>query len=83
MPSMTTERSFYDMIYLQQKVWAVGGRGGTKAIESMDIYDVNSGIWTKQSIPFSVERHCVAELSPNQFIVIGGWGVNSVSENTT
>ena len=80
MPPMTTERQYFDMIYLQQKVWAVGGDGGSESTNSMDIYDLNSGIWTKQSVPFSVSYHCLAEISPHQFILIGGYN-NGVSKD--
>ena len=62
------------MIYLKQKVFAVGGNGGTKAQQSMDIYDTTTKTWTKQdsSLNQNAWMHCVAQLSSNQFIQIGG-----------
>ena len=80
MPPMTTERSLFGMIYLKQKVYAVGGNGGSGSKNSMEIYDPNNRTWTKQSIPFSVYHHCITTLSANQFIVIGGYH-NGVSKN--
>ena len=73
MPPMNIDRSYFDMLHLKQKVWAVGGSGGRgSAKSSMEIYEPNSMTWTKQSIPFNVSHHCIAQLSANQFILIGG-----------
>jgi len=74
---MTTKRRKFDMIYLNQKVYAVGGVGGSSSRESMDIFDSATRRWTKQSIPFSVFSHCMTQLSANQFILIGGWSSGS------
>ena len=72
MPSMTTERSSFDMIYMKEKVYAVGGSGGSGAENSMEIFASTTRTWTKQSIPFSVYYHCISQLSENRFILIGG-----------
>ena len=72
MPSMTTERTDFDMIYLKGKVYAVGGTGGSRSENSMDIFDSTTRTWKKQSIPFSVSNHCITQLSANQFLLIGG-----------
>ena len=71
MPSMAIERSYLDMIYLKEKVYAVGG-GGPGASNSVDIYDSSSGAWTKKSVPFNVGNHCITQISTNQLILIGG-----------
>ena len=86
MPSMTAERSYFDMIYLQGKIYAVGGSGlrYTDTLNSMEIFDPPTRTWTKQSIPFSIEQHCITQLSANQFILIGGedgTGYEGVSKN--
>ena len=83
MPSMTTKRYSFEMIYLKEKVYAVGGVGVSSSRESMDIFDSATRTWKKQSIPFSVSGHCMTQLSANQFILIGGWNWRSsgVSEN--
>ena len=83
MPSMTTKRYFFAMIYLKGKVYAVGGDGGSGSINSMEIFDSTTRTWTKQSIPFSVYRHCITQLSANEFILIGGQSSSSnrVSKN--
>lgn len=60
------------MIYLKQKVYSVGGFGSSDSQNSMDIYDTYLKTWTKQSIPFNVSEHCMTQLSPNEFILIGG-----------
>ena len=69
---MTTERTDFDMIYLKGKVYAVGGTGGSRSENSMDIFDSTTRTWKKQSIPFSVSNHCITQLSANQFLLIGG-----------
>ena len=73
MPSMTTERAGFYMIYLKGKVYAVGGERGSGATNSMDIFDSKSGMWTKQLIPFNVAGHCITQLSANQFILMEGY----------
>lgn len=80
MPPMTTERTRFGLIHLKQKVYAVGGYGGSGSQNSMEIYDSNNRTWTKQSIPFSVYYHCITILTANQFILIGGFH-NGVSKN--
>ena len=72
MPSMTTARRGFGMIYQKQKVWVVGGAGGPGSYTSMEIYDPNTNKWTQQSIPFSINQHCMTKLSSNQFILTGG-----------
>ena len=82
MPSMTKQRAYFDMIFLNGKVYAVGGRSGSsRYLNSMDIFDATTMIWTQQSIPFSVIVHCVTQLSADQLILIGGQGSNGVSKN--
>lgn len=73
MPSMTVGRHWFDMIYLKGKVYAIGF--------SMEIFDSTRRTWTKQSMPFSGERHCITQLSANQFILIGGRYISDVSKN--
>ena len=73
MPSMTTKRGYFDMIYLKGKVYAVGGDGNSGSRSSMDIFDSTTRTWTKQSMPFSVYGHCISQLSANQFILIAGY----------
>ena len=73
MPSMTTKRHSFDMIYLKGKVYAVGGLEGSGSKNSMEIFDSTTMSWTKQSIPLSVYGHCITQLSANQFILIGGF----------
>ena len=80
MPYMTEERMKFDMIHMKQKVYAVGGVGGSGSKNSMEIYDTINMTWTKQSIPFSVYHHCITTLSANQFILIGGYN-HGVSKN--
>ena len=74
-PSMTTERGLFDIIYLKQKVFAVGGQGGSNAATTMDIYDTTTKTWTKQDKAYNQNAYqaCVAQLSSNQFILIAGY----------
>ena len=80
MPSMTEERYRFEIIYLKGKVYAVGGQGGSGSRNSMEIFDSTTRTWTKQSIPFSVNNHCISQLSENQFILIAGYN-GEVSKN--
>ena len=66
MPWIPIARRNFGMIYLKGKVWALGGD------RTMDIIDYNTSISTTQWIPVLIYDHCVTQLSPNQFIVIGG-----------
>ena len=72
MPAMLTKRVFFGMIYLEQKIYAVGGYDGSRSTNSMDIFDSSTRTWTKQSIPFDVYQHCITQLSANQLILLGG-----------
>ena len=81
MPPMTIERVHFDMIYMNGKVYAVGGYGGSGSQNSMDIFDTTTKTWTKRSTPFSGYGHCISQLSENQFILIGGQGSSEVSKN--
>ena len=74
---MTTARGIFQIIYQKQKIYAVGGMGGSNSMES---YDLKTRTWTKESIPFGVYGHCIAQLSADQFILIGGYS-NGVSKN--
>ena len=71
-PPMTGERRYFGMIYLKEKVYAVAGHGSSGSENSMEIFDSTTRKWKKQSIPFSVQHHCITQLSANQFILIGG-----------
>ena len=72
MPSMMTERSYFDMLYLRQKIYAVGGWGVSGSLNSMETFDPQAQTWTQQLTPFNVYGHCIAQLSPNKLMVIGG-----------
>ena len=72
MPPMTTKRSYFGMIHLKNKIYAVGGYDGSRSTNSMDIFESSTRTWTKQSIPFDVYHHCITELSANQLILLGG-----------
>ena len=81
---MPKKRANFDMIYLKQKVYAVGGLYnyiGSGITNSMDIFDSISRTWTNQPIPFSIGGHCMTQLSTNQFMLIGGGNSSGVSKN--
>ena len=70
-PSMKSKRGYFDMKIINGRLWAIGGdRGGQSSMESID--PKNEDEWTKQSLPFSVEYHCLSELSEERLIVTGG-----------
>ena len=69
-PSMTTERYYFDMIFLNQHIWAVGG---FKSPNTLDKLDINTKVWTKHRIPMSVDYHCLTKLTHEKLILIGGW----------
>ena len=52
-PSMTTKRYDFDMIFLNQAVWAIGGWGGSKSTTTLDKYEMHTNVWTKHSISFN------------------------------
>ena len=78
MPWIPVSRRWFDMIYLKGKVWAVGGHRGFGGLDTMDIIDYNTNTSTRQMIPVPVYYHCLTQLSPNQFILIGGNQKNRV-----
>ena len=79
-PSMTTKRYDFDMIFLNQAVWAIGGWGGSKSTTTLDKYEMHTNVWTKHSIPFNVYDHCLTKISDERLILIGGKQSGSVSE---
>ena len=79
-PSMTTTRIWFDMIFLNQTVWAIGGDGESKSTTTLDKYEVHTNVWTKHSIPFDVYEHCLTKISDERLILIGGRPSESVSE---
>ena len=81
MPWIPVTRRQFDMIYLKGKVWAVGGNLGDGSSQTMNIIDYNTSTSTRQWIPVPTFNHCLAKLSPNQFILIGGNQGYRVSKN--
>ena len=47
--SMTTETNDFDMKFLNQAVWAIGGR--SRSGDTLDKYQSNTNVWTKHNIP--------------------------------
>ena len=71
-PPMKSKRAWFGMKMINGRVWAIGGEGvGGNSMESID--PKNEDEWTKQSLPFSVRRHCLSELSEQKLIVTGGY----------
>ena len=77
-PEMKHERAGFGMIYLNKKIWAVGGfgggdvGGGNKSQTSMDIFDFDSMTWSTNEIPLSIREHCMTKIDEFKFIVTGG-----------
>ena len=76
-PSMTTKRYDFDMIFLNQTVWAIGGDGESKSTTTLDKYEMHTNVWTKHNIfdssnPFDVYDHCLTKISDDKLILIGG-----------
>ena len=69
---MPATRTSSDMIYLKGRVWAVGG-SSSRPQSTMEIFDYNTTTWTRQWIPFNAQYTCLTKLSPNQFILTGGY----------
>ena len=84
-PEMKTERYRFHMIYLNGKIWAVGGwamgNGNWRGLNSMDVFDYNSMAWTNQSIPFNIYYHCLSKIDEFKFILTGGTSDQSVSND--
>ena len=74
-PEMKHERSGFGMIYLNNKIWAVGGidGGANKSLTSMDIFDFDSMTWSTEEIPLSIQQHCMTKIDEFKFIVTGGF----------
>ena len=82
-PSMTTARSCFDMKFLNQNIWAIGGfwsKNGLDAGSTMDRFDFRTKVWTKHNIPINIRDHCIAKISHDKLIVIGGTLFGQVSE---
>ena len=71
-PSMTTKRAWFDMKFLNQGIWAIGGSITTGSDNSLDNFDFHTKVWTKHSIPINITSTCLAKLTPFKLIVIGG-----------
>ena len=78
--SMTTARCYFDMKFLNQAVWAIGGLEGSEAETTLDKYEMHTNVWTKHNIPFDVYHNCVTEISDKSLILIGGEQNGTVSE---
>ena len=70
--SMTTIRHEFDMIFLNQAVWAIGGLGGSESTTTLEKYEMHTNVWTKHNIPFDVHNHCLTKISEQRLILIGG-----------
>ena len=79
MPWMPETRTYFDMVNLKGKVWAVETSSG--ALSKLYTIDYNTRNWTRKSMPIKSYEHCLTELSPNQFMLIGGYQNGDVSKN--
>ena len=87
-PSMTTERCSFDMKFLNQAVWAIGGGGRNEytqndsitSMNTLEKYEMHTNVWTNHTIPFDVFGHCLTKISQDRLILIGGSEGRSVSE---
>ena len=70
---MTTPRVRFDMKYLNQGIWAIGGHGGSGSQQTMDYFNMTSNVWTKHGMPIYVHEHCLAQLSEYQLILLAGY----------
>ena len=74
-PEMKHKRAAFGMVYLNNKIWAVGGNdssGANKSLTSMDIFDFGSMTWSTEEIPLSIDQHCMTKIDEFKFIVTGG-----------
>ena len=77
-PSMTTQRSVFDMKYLNNGIWATGGTGGSGSKGSLDYFDMTLNYWTKKNMPIDSSYHCLTKISEHKLILIGGFQGYSV-----
>ena len=70
---MKTKRYQFDMKYLNQGIWAMGGHGSSGSQQTMDYFNMTSNLWTKHGLPVYVYEHCLAQLSEYQLILLGGY----------
>ena len=67
MPSMISEHSEFGMVTIQDIVYAVAGWNSNK----MEKFE--NGTWTPlQSLPRTIDGHCVVALNNNRIMLIGG-----------
>ena len=84
-PSMTFGRYWFDMKFLNEGVWAIGGYGGHPnarsydALDTMDSFDFNTNVWTRHDIGMYVYLHCLSKISNHKLIIIGGFQHHMVS----
>ena len=72
-PSMKTQRYGFDMKYLNQGIYAIGGHGSSGSQQTMDYFNMTSNVWTKHGLPVYVYEHCLAQLSEYQLILLAGY----------
>ena len=84
-PSMTFTRYWFDMIFLNEGIWAIGGFGGYPnarsydGLDTMDTFDFNTNVWTRHDIGMYVYNHCLSKISHDKLIIIGGFQQHMVS----
>jgi len=78
-PSMTTSRRFFDMKFLNQGIWAIGGVVESGFENKLDNFDFHTNVWTTHDIPIDVTNHCLSKIAPDKLIIIAGRQNGSVS----
>merc|ERR1712126_139651 len=78
-PSMTTSRRFFDMKFLNQGIWAIGGVVESGFENKLDNFDFHTNVWTTHDIPIDVRNHCLSKIAPDKLIIIAGRQNGSVS----
>ena len=78
-PSMKSKRYQFDMKYLNQGIWAMGGQGDSiGSYTTMDYFNMTTNLWTRRSLPGYFYQHCIAQISEYQLILLGGRGVSEL-----
>ena len=81
-PSMDCKRYQFQMVNINDTIYAIGGGGnhpGRSCEDTMEIIDVKTGNqWKIEDIPFTAQAHCVVVIN-DKIVVIGGlFGKNTI-----
>ena len=79
-PRMIEKRGWFSLTALNEKLYAIGGSGGSGSENTMETRTMETN-WVSENIPFSVYYHCTTKYSDHELILLGGRQSGSVSKS--